>query len=701
MTEIIHFTPKAELTATENVAAFIDMARNQLTVFGTDLPFDCMAWDITEHSRRRGMSHRQSITFCTMGTARSKAKKDKTAKTPMAEPFGVFAKACVRYLQGLRPTLNPALRVAALRAIEKALVENNGAADPVRIDAGVLNRACQIVKGHFEESTAYRIGAQLELIAELLHEKRFTVVPTAWHNPLARPSDTDRVGKEFEEERNRNMPSPAALEAVAIAFRTATEPRDVIGISAAALMCSAPDRIGEVLTLPARCEIQRPRPGNNEAYGLRWWPAKGADPMIKWIVPSMEGIVKEALARIRRHTDGARRIAAWYEATPERLYLPEDLEHLRRSDFIPFADAAFLLGLQNDTEQAIQVGVRAWAQRNGVEIRPHHGRPALDFAGFERAVVVMLPNGFPILDHQTGLKYSEALFVVPYDLFRGSSRPHRCMITPVDQANVATCLGGRVHHGTSSVFSRLGLTESDGTPIKINSHQFRHWLNTLAQRGGLSQLDIAKWSGRRDVRQNRAYDHMTSAELVELVRKSVADDDQLFGEIAAFSPNVPVSRDEYARMLVPTGHSTEVGICVHDFAALPCQLHQDCINCAENVCIKGDITKTERLRQRLAVDREFLANAESAASRKLHGADRWLEHHRTTVGRLEQLLTIMEDPSIPDGTVVRLAPGPGQSFLLHPDQARTTAALPPEFPNGSAQGVLALEDLRDAMNGME
>jgi hypothetical protein len=685
MVDVIHFMPKAELTAAENVAAFVAMTRERLTIFGADLAFDEMVWDITETSQRRGLTHRHRMSFCTLPTLKAAVPE------AMAEPFCTFAKACVRYLQGLRPTKNPQFRLSALRAMEQALTENRLAGDPTRLNTHLLNRGAQIVKSHFGAAAAYRVGGQMEIIADLLRDKRFTPVPLMWRNPIPRPRDTYRVGNEFEEERDQKMPSSAALDAVAIAFRTATAPRDVIGISTTALMCAAPDRIAEVLTLPVDCEVFHSRPGKDDAYGFRWWPAKGADPMVKWLVPSMAGVAQEALAKIRRLTDEARRISAWYEANPGCLYLPEELQYLREADIISFEDASALLG---------QEGVKGWARRKGIAVPSKRGAHGIDFVRFERAVLAMLPHGFPIFDHTTGLKFSKALFVVPLNLFRPDCAPSRCMIMPVNQQRIGDSLGGRIRHGSSSVFSRLGLTEPDGSPIEINSHQFRHWLNTLAQRGGLSQLDIAKWSGRKDVSQNRVYDHMSGGEILGLVRDSVANDDQLFGAIVEFRPNAPVSRDEFARMLVPTAHSTEVGFCVHDFAALPCQLHRDCVNCPEQVCIKGDTAKTARLRQRLAADRQLLMKAESAAAKRIHGADRWLVHHRTTVQRLEQLLALMEDASIPDGTVIRLAPAPDHSFLLQPERRIIAVETVETATSPGVEEKLSLEDLRAAMGGM-
>jgi hypothetical protein len=48
MAELIIFQPRAELDAVQNLRGFIDSCRNELTVFGANLPFDENVWDITQ-----------------------------------------------------------------------------------------------------------------------------------------------------------------------------------------------------------------------------------------------------------------------------------------------------------------------------------------------------------------------------------------------------------------------------------------------------------------------------------------------------------------------------------------------------------------------------------------------------------------------------------------------------------------------------
>src|SRR5437870_13059126 len=139
MAEIILFTPKGDVDAVNNLRGFVSMCRDRLTIFGSHLKFDEMAWDVTNSLELKGHGNKRvRIRFSTHATLK------KELPLAMGEPFQSFAKAYVRYMQGMRPTKCIHSRLAALRALEEALVEYRGVPDPVRVDAGVLNRAAQL-----------------------------------------------------------------------------------------------------------------------------------------------------------------------------------------------------------------------------------------------------------------------------------------------------------------------------------------------------------------------------------------------------------------------------------------------------------------------------------------------------------------------------------------------------------------------------
>lgn len=657
MSELVTFVPKAELDAQENLQAFIEFCRFRLTVFGKDLDFAENRWDVSEAIELKAKYHAIRMVFSNLETSTKKKFE------PMQEPFLSFAKGYMRNQHAYRPTDNVSGRLVALRVLEAALREV-GMADPVRVDSHILNRAAQMIKERLAPATAYRAGGQLELVSDFLRVNGLSTTRASWHNPIPRPIEGVRVGKEFDDRRTAKLPSQAALEALPKVYRLAMEPGDILVSSVCAVLCSAPDRINELLILPENCEVRQPNGENGEHFGLRWWPAKGADPMVKWVVSSMSEVVQDAIGRIRRLSNEARTVARWYEQNPTKIYLPPELEHLRAKERLTLREVADVLY----SEPVALTGTLEWCKKNIAGGGAARKNDTVRFVDLEAAVLKWLPRGFPVMVEETGLRYSEALFVILRNGVEVKKSPFRCIIEPVGQGLIWNRLGARADQ--KSIFDRAGFTEDDGSSIHVTTHQFRHYLNTLAQAGGLSQLDIAKWSGRKDVRQNEAYDHESNESLLARVREAVGDDTRMFGPLAAASRKNLIPRDEFARLKVPTAHTTEFGYCIHDYVMAPCQMHRDCINCGEQVCIKGEVEKEARIRLAFEEATRLLQMAEKAEEDGDFGAAEWVEHHRAQMKRLSSLMEILENPSVQRGAVIRLSPANVPSRIEHAAAAR-------------------------------
>src|SRR5581483_6517210 len=296
-----------------------------------------------------------------------------------------------------------------------------------------------------------------------------------------------------------------------------------------------------------------------------------------------------------------------------------------------------------------------WCRQRKVVTVKLHRQTYVRFDEVEKAVLALLPRGFPLLNAARGLKYSEALCVLQRNALHLTHATYRCVITRMGYGDVHDRLGGSSKIQIRSVFDRLGLCEPDGMPIRVTTRQFRHYLNTLAQAGGLSQLDIAKWSGRKDVRQNAAYDHVSDRDVVAQLRDAVGDEHRMVGPLATLSRSTLIPRDEFARLKIPTAHTTEVGFCVHDYTMSPCELHRDCFRCEELICVKGDAVKTAAIRRQCDETQALLAQAQAATAQQCTGANRWVEHQRETLERLDQLCKILDDPQVPDGTFIQLS----------------------------------------------
>lgn len=641
---IVIFTPRADLDAKQNFAGFMDVCRNRVKVFGTSLDFDSNVWDITKYLKLKGKVAKKTAVFRNLETSRLAARND---GTPMKEPFLSFAKGYFRYQHGLRPTKSFGNRLTALRALEQELVKVTGTADPTLLNDRIFESAAQMIQSEYK-GAAYYIGNALEMIGETIATSRLSEFPIRWKNSISKSKSGNRVGKEADEARTEKLPSKEAMDAIPQIFNMAQGSADVIVASVLAIMFSMPDRINEVVSLVLDCEVDEWRPDKKEhAYGIRWRPSKGAEPMIKWVLPTMTDVVRLAIKKLREHTDAARKVAKWYEDNPELIYLPPELEYLRNEEWISVEDVAQVV--HGDVADPKIIG-KGWVSANKIKQKDAKVR----FAEVESAVLKMLPMEFPFIPGHDDIKYSSALMVMLRNQVHDQKGTYQCMVAPVAIDTICNRLGGKV--GQKSIFERYGFLEPDGSLIKMNSHQLRHYLNTVAQAGSLSQLDIALWSGRKDIRQNVDYDHETSTQIVAKIRGQVANADAIYGTLATITKTIPISRDQFAILKYQTAHTTDFGFCTHDYSMSPCQQHVDCLNCGDLMCVKGDTVRNAAIRREKDEAENLLSLAQEAAGKEYDGADRWAEHHRMTYERASQICKILDDPNVPDGALIQFEP---------------------------------------------
>lgn len=206
-----------------------------------------------------------------------------------------------------------------------------------------------------------------------------------------------------------------------------------------------------------------------------------------------------------------------------------------------------------------------------------------------------------------------------------------------------------------NIFERHGYYDEHNKALFLRTHQARHLLNTIAQRGGLGELDIAKWSGRVSVTQNRVYNHITEAEMIEKVKVLGINQNNIIPCDSDVNENFEISTLHDLKNKIEHGavHITEYGYCVHDYILAPCSKYFDCINCSEQVCIKGEKQKLDRLKSLLDTTEGLVIKAKEAISEDELGADKWYQHQTKTLERVKGIIALMENPELPDGSLIR------------------------------------------------
>ena len=572
----------------------------------------------------------------------------------MEEPFLSFAKAMVCYSYALAPTSSIPLHLSVLRYLHMALLRVKGSLCPSGITPDVLNRTCQLLME--THRSAYHYGAVLQNIYAKMVEARLVSILTVWKSFIPCGERTiSRSGKEFDAARNKKLPNPAALDALAYIFNHPKDNGDIAVTSVCAILLCDPDRIVEVLTGPLDCIAREevavkgnPLPG----LCLRWYPAKNGDPRLKPVIPSMAEVARRAIGNLRKLGAPARKLARWYEDNPTRIYLPPHLEHLRSKPLLSKEDMNAILF---DGKRAINHIIK-WVATNMPKYRTTHKAPKrtdesyIPFADFEKVVLSMLPVGFPVLNPTTGVKYSEALCICRVAELTDAP-PYLCVLQSINYAQVAKRLIGS--NTMRSIFDKHDLTDEKGDPLFINSHMFRHYLTMVGKAGGLSDMESNKWAGRANAAHMRTYSNVSDRDVLSTIRNAVAQNKPELGPLANMDNRMFINRAEFANIRVISAHTTDLGHCTHDFGTLPCQLHGDHINCNEHVVIKGEVEQEKNLRCLQEETCSLLQKAKTAMSEGEYGASMWVDDHTKKLERINQIIHFLDDPNTPIGAVIQ------------------------------------------------
>jgi hypothetical protein len=651
--DVVRFTPRAEADASTNLKAFIELARDGLTALVSPDEWSGDLWNVTSSFVRKGRSNVSSwLHFFHEGTLVGRGAA--STGVPLDAGFGEFARAYIRYQHSAAPMVFERLkaRLDALCHLDAAFRSLKLESDVKVLSANVLVEAVRI--GCAGVETKYQRARAIQELFEFCRDRGFLSTPFTWKHGVKKAKDpTERIGDDFAARRASKLPSRKAMDVLALAYCEPKTYRDKLLTAVTAICICVPIRIHEVLQLKADCGCDEERENDAgatvPAFGIRVHPGKGNAPQVKWVPDVMEELAREAVGRLRKLGASGREIAAWYVANPTKVYLPPDMQHLRDAEFITVSELADLVGHVNGEQWAQTAKPALHRLGSGADTR-------YLFAEFERAVLARLPNDFPLHNGQVAHPYSESLIVIRRGAMRADTvgEGSRVMFEPIGINIHGRWLSGTTD--TASVFQRYGFVEEDGSEIEQTSHGFRHWLNDIAHRRGMGALDIAHWSGR-DPAQNKFYDHQTPEQfhdqLTDLVEKA-GGMGPVFEAADNLPEHAPISRAEFLAAQIGSAHHTDLGACIHDYSLLPCQKFGNCLDCAENVFIKGDAKHRDRIADRHDLTRRQLEAAEATMNEGDYGADLWVADHRSALAKLASMLAFHDDPAIADGTVVNL-----------------------------------------------
>ena len=536
-----------------------------------------------------------AANFTKMGVS----SRNRDPENLLDESILPFAKAYLLYSQTLNPaeTLN---EMKAIRAIEKVMVKACRKIDICSINSVLFDQAAQEVRECYSTQAAYQGGTHLEKLQRFLVNKKI-IKPFTWLNPIKRGEDTiEKVGKKGAENRNKKLPDENALLALAEIFALGEEhlaPRDIFTTSAMAILLAAPARASELFYLKEGCLHDDFDRYGNKVLGIKWYSGKGYGHEVEWVPSVMEGTVREAVKRLQELFAEARKFAL-----------------------------------------------------------------SLEEGGESEKLLVSQQRSFPYIKYKRGkgvkVRWSEGLFTFfEYQLSeKMQTKTNKLWIPNINTLNEDLAPTKKKKRGTNKLSSVKSVFERHEYPsYKVTSHQMRHLLTTIAKVNGMETKLLTKWAGRANEKHNRVYNHTLPEHYNQQFSVITGNDKASNAHLSVIEVFKPETIQEVNTSASLTLHQTDFGVCIHDYIMSECSKHRNCITCTEQVCIKGDEVKLEKLEKRLAIEQSILESDKAAMDEDTIGADRHYTSRLETIRCCSELIDRLTDENFPDGTLIKLS----------------------------------------------
>ncbi|MFY7928319.1 MAG: hypothetical protein ACOVS5_05575, partial [Oligoflexus sp.] len=381
-------------------------------------------------------------------------------------------------------------------------------------------------------------------------------------------------------------------------------------------------------------------------------PEKGGEAvsLIKWIPSDLAPVARRAFRELIDLTADFAADAKFAYMNPGRVRLGEPWDSIHPDAVLSTAQVRDMVGLANLSSTA------SWIERNVDRVDRSSIRISCTKRQVEQAISRLM-GPMDVLMQETRVPLHEFLAVVPINFFHSGKASIRGTATLVSDQNVSDYLCGRGNEAgeVKSIFDRMGRCLANGNSIRIRTHQFRHFLDTVAATGGVPELVRARWMGRKDLSQNSAYDHETGASLARKIRLRLVEGG-LLGPVSEVAMRVsdPVARERVADDLIRAVHKTQLGRCFHDWAASPCAEHEACWGCDEHLIVKGNADEIEEAERQLAETISVMEALEGGQETGTYGVDNWASSYGRKRQRLQAILETHRDPNIVDGTLIHL-----------------------------------------------
>jgi len=635
----------------EFYSRLVDIVSREQEIFKTlevNGDWNDIKWEVKKWLFHRGTDDTLSFNVYKVRTSDPSSK--------MSEEFGDFTKSMAVFLNRTKGSGYMAIRnyVNACRQLFAVMKLRN---EP---------RVQQLTRWHFDEvinnlkksgyKKLYEAATNLKVIADLIDKFYLTPVPIQYVNNevnnhkyhdhkslVSISSEDERIGED-------KLPSYEAMAAYAFCTNNPINEDEEILLRTIDLLIAMGQRGNEITHIPYDCIVEHIKTnpdgspmldtkGNQlKDIGIRYFAEKQFQSGVHWLAEQDIPFALRAINKLKKLTKPIREVAVYQEKN-NRLWNLNPNSNISDIDLIKeylgFENTHNLFLYLKTNKIGPKLVNKAIRHEYGVtSIRkwPEHYYNVQDIERFL----------FPKLDRHIILRENDRIILKTSELlsirFEGAFRFKR-------KANTFKVLPGKLKlmelngalgsiPGLESIFERRGLTEADGSKIKMTSHQPRHWRNTLYELAGMSNVNQALSLGRKLIEQNTAYQHGTVKEITQ-VHKDFLTFNSTQEKISFLRTGIRESKiigdltDTYHTLKQFEGvdsaeaflathanalHITPFGACSHDFSLTPCPKHLQCWNGCSNLNLTGSGHEMENLNL-------LISKTEMAISKMRENAD--------------------------------------------------------------------------------
>lgn len=666
--------------ARQSLERFINQEQAIFRSLPVSTPWEVPVWGVECWLPQRDKQH--ALTFETHRQSLEKMGYPAPPKGPLPFIFQSFCKAIIVYLQrtrDLRFSMVAAYNIAA-RRLYNPLFER-GASDPTHLTRGDFERVVEFLRESGYKNL-YDAISHLQVIADTIDKLQLTEIAIHFEHD-ARPErrrhdyislhDTDRAVK--QRKLDERLPSREAMEAYALCTNNPVSEGEEILLRVIDLLIVTGQRGNEISVIPYDCWVQRSIKGSlGEVvmdahgspimeFGIRYFAEKQFQSRVHWLAESDVHMARRAVERLKVLTAEQRAIAKWQEDNPGRIwsYPPQQL--------VTDAQVMEWLGFSNEREYGKHLYLYLF--RNGI----HPSDEKFDYrnrrkvgrryvAGeIEDLMAPKLSGHAALTENIQGqvrivLKTSEVLAIAFDGQFRFNGRennvfraiPRRVTLTDINRA-----LGADPR--SPSIFSRRSLVEADGAPIRLTSHQPRHWRNTIYHLSGMSDVQQALALGRKRLEQNSFYQHTSIEEEVKShhgflafnsyqeridflhsgIRKGEIQGALTDSYHSLLKEKGPITAEAFLTVHATALHVTPFGGCIHDFSQAPCPKHLQCWNGCSHLHLMGTLSERGNLEHQADQLAKAITIMRDTGLGET-GADVWLEDQESKLNNLKSVL---------------------------------------------------------------